>query len=160
MALNLTMTSDREEMKPRITVFGVGGAGGNAVNNMIDKALVGVELVVANTDAQALPGVPRLTLHVGLPHTATPAQIALAWLLRLDDEHHVLPEAPLGVSEAETKTGSASLRSPGSGAAPAACTCQSRLKAARSSSESVRKVVCTAPSRYASRTESSVRSPS
>ncbi|MCX7287354.1 MAG: cell division protein FtsZ [Rhodobacterales bacterium] len=54
MALNLTMNSEREELKPRITVFGVGGAGGNAVNNMIDKALEGVEFVVANTDAQAL----------------------------------------------------------------------------------------------------------
>jgi cell division protein FtsZ len=54
MALNLTMTSEREDLKPRITVFGVGGAGGNAVNNMIDKALEGVEFVVANTDAQAL----------------------------------------------------------------------------------------------------------
>ncbi|MDM7931947.1 cell division protein FtsZ [Tabrizicola sp.] len=54
MALNLTMTSEREELKPRITVFGVGGAGGNAVNNMIDQALEGVEFVVANTDAQAL----------------------------------------------------------------------------------------------------------
>ncbi len=54
MALNLTMTSLREELKPRITVFGVGGAGGNAVNNMIDKNLEGVEFVVANTDAQAL----------------------------------------------------------------------------------------------------------
>ncbi|EEW24249.1 cell division protein FtsZ, partial [Rhodobacter ferrooxidans] len=54
MALNLTMTSQREDLKPRITVFGVGGAGGNAVNNMIDKNLEGVEFVVANTDAQAL----------------------------------------------------------------------------------------------------------
>ncbi len=54
MALNLTMTNQREELKPRITVFGVGGAGGNAVNNMIDKQLEGVEFVVANTDAQAL----------------------------------------------------------------------------------------------------------
>jgi cell division protein FtsZ len=43
-----------EELKPRITVFGVGGAGGNAVNNMIEKKLEGVEFVVANTDAQAL----------------------------------------------------------------------------------------------------------
>ncbi|EAR52473.1 cell division protein FtsZ [Oceanicola granulosus HTCC2516] len=43
-----------EELKPRITVFGVGGAGGNAVNNMIEKQLDGVEFVVANTDAQAL----------------------------------------------------------------------------------------------------------
>ena len=42
------------ELKPRIVVFGVGGAGGNAVNNMIDARLMGVEFVVANTDAQAL----------------------------------------------------------------------------------------------------------
>jgi cell division protein FtsZ len=42
------------ELKPRITVFGVGGAGGNAVNNMIESRLEGVEFVVANTDAQAL----------------------------------------------------------------------------------------------------------
>ncbi|NPD13823.1 cell division protein FtsZ [Xinfangfangia sp. D13-10-4-6] len=54
MALNLTMANQREELKPRITVFGVGGAGGNAVNNMIEKELDGVEFVVANTDAQAL----------------------------------------------------------------------------------------------------------
>ncbi|MXQ07502.1 cell division protein FtsZ [Alphaproteobacteria bacterium GH1-50] len=53
MTLNLTMPS-HEELKPRITVFGVGGAGGNAVNNMIEKQLEGVEFVVANTDAQAL----------------------------------------------------------------------------------------------------------
>ncbi|MDB5660390.1 MAG: ftsZ [Cypionkella sp.] len=54
MALNLIMASARDELKPRITVFGVGGAGGNAVNNMIEKNLEGVEFVVANTDAQAL----------------------------------------------------------------------------------------------------------
>ncbi len=42
------------ELKPRIVVVGVGGAGGNAVNNMIDANLQGVEFVVANTDAQAL----------------------------------------------------------------------------------------------------------
>ena len=54
MTLNLIMSSARDELKPRITVFGVGGAGGNAVNNMIDKNLEGVEFVVANTDAQAL----------------------------------------------------------------------------------------------------------
>ena len=53
MTLNLTMPG-HEELKPRITVFGVGGAGGNAVNNMIEKALDGVDFVVANTDAQAL----------------------------------------------------------------------------------------------------------
>ena len=53
MTLNLTMPT-HEELKPRITVFGVGGAGGNAVNNMIEKQLEGVEFVVANTDAQAL----------------------------------------------------------------------------------------------------------
>lgn len=42
------------DLSPRITVFGVGGAGGNGVNNMIDAGLEGVEFVVANTDAQAL----------------------------------------------------------------------------------------------------------
>ena len=50
----MTDISDLSEMKPRITVFGVGGAGGNAVNNMITSGLEGVEFVVANTDAQAL----------------------------------------------------------------------------------------------------------
>src|SRR4028119_1522376 len=53
MALNLSLPG-QEDLKPRITVFGVGGAGGNAVNNMIEKQLDGVEFVVANTDAQAL----------------------------------------------------------------------------------------------------------
>ena len=42
------------KMKPKIIVFGVGGAGGNAVNNMIEAGLEGVEFVAANTDAQAL----------------------------------------------------------------------------------------------------------
>jgi len=53
MTLNLT-PPDISELKPRITVFGVGGAGGNAVNNMITAGLQGVDFVVANTDAQAL----------------------------------------------------------------------------------------------------------
>jgi cell division protein FtsZ len=43
-----------KELKPRIVVFGVGGAGGNAVNNMIEAGLEGVEFVVANTDSQQL----------------------------------------------------------------------------------------------------------
>ena len=53
MTINLKIP-DIREMKPRITVFGVGGAGGNAVNNMISAGLQGVDFVVANTDAQAL----------------------------------------------------------------------------------------------------------
>ncbi len=53
MPLNLSVP-ELTELKPRITVIGVGGAGGNAVNNMIDSALEGVDFVVANTDAQAL----------------------------------------------------------------------------------------------------------
>ena len=53
MALNITMP-ETTELKPRILVFGVGGAGGNGVNNMIDAKLEGVDFVVANTDAQAL----------------------------------------------------------------------------------------------------------
>ncbi len=53
MSINL-QAPDIRELKPHITVFGVGGAGGNAVNNMIEAGLQGVEFVVANTDAQAL----------------------------------------------------------------------------------------------------------
>ncbi len=53
MTIKLTVPN-LSELKPRITVFGVGGAGGNAVNNMIESRLDGVEFVVANTDAQAL----------------------------------------------------------------------------------------------------------
>ncbi|MEC7552909.1 MAG: cell division protein FtsZ [Pseudomonadota bacterium] len=53
MSIQLTVPPKRE-LKPRITVIGVGGAGGNAVNNMITAGLEGVDFVVANTDAQAL----------------------------------------------------------------------------------------------------------
>ena len=42
------------QLKPRISVIGVGGGGGNAVNNMISKKLEGIDFIVANTDAQAL----------------------------------------------------------------------------------------------------------
>ena len=56
MSIKLGIPSVEVQTKPRITVFGVGGAGGNAVNNMIRSALEGVEFVVANTDAQALQG--------------------------------------------------------------------------------------------------------
>ena len=53
MAINLKVP-ETKELRPRITVLGVGGAGGNAVNNMIAAKLEGVDFVVANTDAQAL----------------------------------------------------------------------------------------------------------
>ena len=53
MPLNLSVP-EMTELKPRISVIGVGGAGGNAVNNMIESQLEGVEFVVANTDAQAV----------------------------------------------------------------------------------------------------------
>jgi len=52
MPINLSLPK-AVELKPRIVVIGVGGAGGNAVNNMIDAGLDGVEFVVANTDAHA-----------------------------------------------------------------------------------------------------------
>ncbi len=53
MSINLKAPELRE-LKPRIIVCGVGGAGGNAVNNMIVSGLCGVDFIVANTDAQAL----------------------------------------------------------------------------------------------------------
>ncbi|MDE0779216.1 MAG: cell division protein FtsZ [Alphaproteobacteria bacterium] len=54
MTLNLTAPPPESQLKPRIVVVGVGGAGSNAVNNMIASNLEGVEFVVANTDAQSL----------------------------------------------------------------------------------------------------------
>lgn len=53
MVLNLQVP-EKINLKPTITVVGVGGAGGNAVNNMIDTGLDGVKFVIANTDAQAI----------------------------------------------------------------------------------------------------------
>ena len=54
MTLNLSVP-EQDELKPRITVFGVGGAGGNAVDNMIEKKLDGVEFVVAKPVMRTLP---------------------------------------------------------------------------------------------------------
>ncbi len=54
MTFKVFAPEQTRELKPRIVVFGVGGAGGNAVNNMIEAGLEGVEFVVANTDAQQL----------------------------------------------------------------------------------------------------------
>jgi len=68
MTINLSMPSVTE-LKPRISVVGVGGAGGNAVNNMINAELEGVDFVVSNTDAQALSqslAEARIQLGVGI----------------------------------------------------------------------------------------------
>src|SRR6185312_6024615 len=54
MTLNLSIPKEESELKPRITVVGVGGAGGNAVNNMIRSNLIGCEFIVCNSDAQAM----------------------------------------------------------------------------------------------------------
>ncbi len=54
MPLSLSAPDSTPELQPRIVVIGVGGAGGNAVNNMIAKELEGVDFIAANTDAQAL----------------------------------------------------------------------------------------------------------
>ena len=68
MTINLSMPSVTE-LKPRISVVGVGGAGGNAVNNMINAELEGVDFVVTNTDAQSLSqslAEARIQLGVGI----------------------------------------------------------------------------------------------
>ena len=54
MSLNLNIPTTNQDLSPKITVIGVGGAGGNAVNNMIQSKLSGVEFLITNTDAQAL----------------------------------------------------------------------------------------------------------
>ena len=54
MTLDIEPVIDHKNLKPSLTVMGVGGAGSNAVNNMIQSNLNNVEFIVANTDAQAL----------------------------------------------------------------------------------------------------------
>ncbi len=56
MTINISVpkTTIEAQLKPRISVIGVGGAGGNAVNNMIQSSMEGCDFIVANTDAQAL----------------------------------------------------------------------------------------------------------
>jgi cell division protein FtsZ len=54
MTVNLGIPKEFSDLKPRIAVVGVGGAGGNAVNNMIRANLIGCEFIACNTDAQAL----------------------------------------------------------------------------------------------------------
>ena len=69
MTINLSMPKSDPDLRPRITVVGVGGAGGNAVNNMIRADLEGVNFVVCNTDAQALEqslGERKIQLGVGI----------------------------------------------------------------------------------------------
>jgi len=69
MTINISLPTPENELKPRIIVVGCGGAGGNAVNNMIRAKLEGVDFVVCNTDAQALTGSlaeRRVQLGIGI----------------------------------------------------------------------------------------------
>ncbi len=54
MTINISLQDVGDNLHPKITVLGVGGSGGNAVNNMINANLEGVDFLIANTDAQAL----------------------------------------------------------------------------------------------------------
>ena len=54
MTINISIPDVGPNLHPQITVLGVGGSGGNAVNNMINSNLEGVEFAIANTDSQAL----------------------------------------------------------------------------------------------------------
>jgi cell division protein FtsZ len=70
MTINLSIPQEEHDLKPRITVVGVGGAGGNAVNNMIRSNLIGCEFVVCNTDAQAMKqGVAERRIQLGVSVT-------------------------------------------------------------------------------------------
>lgn len=70
MTLDLAIPNETEELRPKITVIGVGGAGGNAVNNMIAGNLEGVDFLVANTDGQALAA-SLATRKIQLGHQST-----------------------------------------------------------------------------------------
>ena len=71
MTLDLSLPEEFDELRPRITVIGVGGAGGNAVTNMIRSNLTGVEFMAANTDSQALRASPadqKVQLGLNISH--------------------------------------------------------------------------------------------
>jgi len=57
MSINIGPASD-DDLRPKIMVVGVGGAGGNAIANMMEAQIEGVDFIVANTDAQALSSSP------------------------------------------------------------------------------------------------------
>ena len=70
MAINISLPDAGPNLRPKITVMGIGGAGGNAVNNMMRSNLEGVEFLVANTDAQALDNSPcEKKIQLGLQST-------------------------------------------------------------------------------------------
>ena len=70
MTINISLQDVGDNLHPKITVLGVGGSGGNAVNNMINANLEGVDFLIANTDAQALQisGCPN-KIQLGLNST-------------------------------------------------------------------------------------------
>ena len=110
MALNLQVPPQQDEFRPRICVVGVGGAGGNAINNMISSGLEGVEFLVCNTDAQDLAQSlcenrlqlgPTVTKGLGAgmqPHVgAEAAQESIEEILhRLDGANMVFITAGMG----------------------------------------------------------------
>lgn len=70
MTLNISVPTSTQELRPKITVVGVGGGGGNAVNNMIAANLEGVDFLVANTDGQALASsLAERKIQLGRQHT-------------------------------------------------------------------------------------------
>jgi cell division protein FtsZ len=92
MTINLHLPTHIDTLRPKITVVGVGGAGGNAVNNMIASSLEGVDFVIANTDAQALESAQTdrviqlgMTVTRGLGAGAKP-QVGLAAAEEAQDE--------------------------------------------------------------------------
>ncbi len=121
-------TPEVQKLSPKITVVGVGGAGGNAVNNMISSGLEGCEFLVCNTDAQALEGSlsesrMQLGVHVtgGLGAGAKPEVGAMAAQESLDEvmsfldgSNMVFVTAGMGGG---TGTGAAPKGSTGTGAA-------------------------------------------
>ena len=111
MALNLSMPG-QDELKPRITVFGVGGAGGNAVNNMIEKQLDGVDFVVANTDAQALSQSIAISRAAGggVEHLAVDGIVSLSGIKPFGGAPGAFPGAAQAEQEQQDRCGGGETR--------------------------------------------------
>src|SRR5947208_14084889 len=95
MTINLSLPQRESEIKPRITVIGVGGPGGNAGNNMSSAALEGVEFIVANTDAHALgQSLADRRVQLGITITQGLGVVAAPYVVRHDTED-AAPQLPL-----------------------------------------------------------------
>ena len=85
-------TPDIKELKPRILVMGVGGAGGNAINGMVENGLQGVEFIAVNTDAQDLKlSHAKTKIQMGLNIKSKAELNSYTWRVSCHEKINIVP---------------------------------------------------------------------